>query len=139
MLEQLLDNNTKTLKIIFKHFPLRMHKQAKIAAYASIAADNQGMFWIYHDELFSNSKKLDNPDLFMELAKQIDIDITLFSKDMKSQETKNKVQKDLNDGVKAGVTGVPAIFINGRRLKKHSVAAAKKMIDEEVRKLDIGR
>ncbi len=113
-----------------------MHKQAKSAAYAAIAADNQDKFWIYYNELFSNSKRLDDPGLFMEIAKQFDFDIDRFSKDMKSQETKTKVQKDLSDGIKAGVTGIPAVFINGRRLKKHSVAAAQKMIDEEVRKLN---
>ena len=136
MFEQLLDNNNKTVKIIFKHFPLRMHKQAKPAAYASIAADNQDKFWIYHNELFANSKQLDNPDLLIEIAEQIDMDIARFSKDMKSQETKNKVQKDLRDGIKAGVTGIPAVFINGRRLITHSVAAAQKMIDDEVKKLN---
>lgn len=135
MIEQLLDNNMKTIKVIFKHFPLRMHKQAIPAAYAAIAADNQGKFWIYHNELFSNSNRLDDPDLFMKIAKQFDFDIDRFSKDMKDQETKNKVQKDRRDGIQAGVTGVPAIFINGRRLKKNSVAAAQKIIDDELKKL----
>ena len=135
MIEQLLDNNMKTIKVIFKHFPLRMHKQAKSAAYAAIAADNQGKFWIYHNELFSNSNRLDDPDLLMKIAKQFDFNIDRFSKDIKDQETKNKVQKDRRDGIQAGVTGVPAIFINGRRLKKHSVAAAQKIIDDELKKL----
>ncbi len=139
MIEQLLDNNMKTIKIIFKHFPLRKHKQAKPAAYASIAADNQNKFWIYHNELFSNSKRLDDPDLFTEIAKQFDFDIDQFLKDMESQETKNKVQKDYNDGIKAGVKGVPAIFINGRRLKTPSVAAAQKIIDDELKKFGSGK
>jgi predicted DsbA family dithiol-disulfide isomerase len=134
MIEQLLDNNMETIKVIYKHFPLRKHKQAKPAAYAAIAADNQGMFQMYYNELFSNSKRLDDPDLFMEIAKQFEFDIDRFSKDMKDQETKNKVQKDLKDGIKAGVTGIPAVFINGRRLKKHSVAAAQKIIDDELKK-----
>jgi predicted DsbA family dithiol-disulfide isomerase len=134
MIEQLLDNNMETIKVIYKHFPLRMHKQAKPAAYAAIAADNQGMFQMYYNELFSNSKRLDDPDLFMEIAKQFEFDIDRFLKDMKDQETKNKVQKDLKDGIKAGVTGIPAVFINGRRLKKHSVAAAQKIIDDELKK-----
>lgn len=137
MLEQLLENNKETIKIVFKHFPLSMHKQAKLAAYAAIAAEKQNnfYFWMYHNELFLNSGKLNEPDIFMEIAKTINLDIDRFSKDMASQETKNKVLKDLRDGTQAGVTGIPAIFINGRRLKKRSVADAQKLIDAELKKL----
>jgi protein-disulfide isomerase len=43
------------LRVIFRHYPMRKHKHALIAAYASEAAGLQGRFWEMHDLLFQNS------------------------------------------------------------------------------------
>ena len=139
LLEQVLGNNLETVKVVFKHFPLNMHKQAKPASYAAIAAEKQGKFWEYHDELFLNIQKLNDPNTLMEIAKKIGLDITQFSKDMMSPETKNKVEQDIRDGAQAGVTGTPAIFINGRILKKRSADDAQIIIDDELKKLTSGK
>ena len=116
-----------------------MHKQAKPAAYAAIAADNQGKFWEYHDELFLNIKNLNNPNTLMEIATKMGLDITKFSKDMGDPQTKNKVEMDMRDGAQAGVTGTPTIFINGRKLQQRSAADAQKIIDDELKKLRSGK
>lgn len=111
--------------------PLRMHKNAKPAAMASVAAQKQGKFWEYHDELFLNSRSL-TPATFTKLADQIGLDMTMFNKDMNSPDSRKKVEQDMKDANKAGVTGTPAIFINGRKLKKRNAASAQKIIDEEL-------
>lgn len=139
LLEQVLENNMETVKVVFKHFPLNMHKQAKPAAYAAIAAEKQGKFWEYHDELFLNIKKLNAPNTLMEIAKKIGLNVAQFSKDMMSPQTKTKVEQDIRDGAQAGVTGTPAIFINGRILKKRGAADAQKIIDDELKKLNSGK
>ncbi|UCE56957.1 MAG: hypothetical protein JSV31_01505, partial [Desulfobacterales bacterium] len=48
----MLEKNPTSVKIVFKNFPLRNHKYAATAAVAAIAADRQGKFWEFHDELF---------------------------------------------------------------------------------------
>jgi hypothetical protein len=50
-LDKVMAAYPKQVKVVFKHFPLSMHKFAKQAAVASIAARNQGKFWPYHDQL----------------------------------------------------------------------------------------
>ncbi|HAA57099.1 MAG TPA: thioredoxin, partial [Myxococcales bacterium] len=42
------------VRVVFKHLPLPFHKQAHLAAQASMAAHAQGKFWPYHDKLFAN-------------------------------------------------------------------------------------
>jgi protein-disulfide isomerase len=44
------------------------------------------------------------------------------------------VQRDLKDGVEAGVRGTPSIFINGRTLEQRSLAGFKQIIDDELAK-----
>jgi protein-disulfide isomerase len=35
-----------------------------------------------------------------------------------------------------GITGTPAIFINGRKLKQRTLSGFQKLIDEELKKLN---
>ena len=44
------------------------------------------------------------------------------------------VQRDLKDGVEAGVRGTPSIFVNGRLLQQRSLPGFKQIIDEELAK-----
>ncbi len=110
-----------------------MHKQAKPAALAAIAAQNQGKFWQYHDELFLNMKAL-TPKKFMEIATNLGLDMEQFNKDILDQKSMQKLTKELRDGKMAGVKGTPAIFINGRRVKDRSAGGFQKMIDQELAK-----
>jgi protein-disulfide isomerase len=57
-----------------------------------------------------------------------------FQQDQKSPALAAMVQRDLQDGIKAGVRGTPAIFINGRLLQQRSLAGFKQIIDAELAK-----
>lgn len=139
LIDQVIENNLDTVKVVFKNFPLSIHKQAKPAAYAAMAADRQGKFWEYHDELFVNIKKLNDTNTLMEIATQMGLDIAQFTKDMVDPRIKNQVEQDMRDGAQVGVTGTPTIFINGRKLKQRSAAEAQKIIDDELKKIRSGK
>lgn len=130
----MLDENLETVKIVFKHFPLDFHKIAKPAALASIAAQKQGKFWEFHDLLFENSISL-SPEKIIAIAQQLKLDISSFSGIMRSPATMQKLAQDIQDGRDAGVTGTPAIFVNGRRLKTRDFPTIQKLIAEETAKL----
>ena len=51
------------VRFVFRQFPLSFHKNAHLAAEASLAANAQGKFWEYHDKLFADQAKLERPDL----------------------------------------------------------------------------
>ena len=110
--------------------PLRNHKMAEPSARAALAANEQGKFWEYHDKLFAQ-KKLTQSSL-TQIAKDLNLDISKFEKDMKSPEIRGKLQKDLVDAQKAGVSGTPTIYINGRVPKQRSLEGFQMMIDEEL-------
>ena len=131
LFEQVLDTYPESVKVVFKHYPLSFHKKALPAALASLAAAEQGKFWEYHDELFFNQSSLSNQK-YREIARDIGLDQEKFNKDFLRPSLRKKVEQDLADGKKAGVTGTPTIFINGRRVKKRNFAAFKEMIDQEL-------
>lgn len=111
--------------------PLGFHKFADPSARAALAAFKQGKFWEFHDELF-DAEKLSN-ELINNIAVKLKLDIAQFNKDMNSPEIKQMISKDLLDARKAGVTGTPTIFVNGKKLKNRSPEGFQAMIDQELK------
>ena len=134
LIEQVLDKYPDNVKIVFKHFPLPFHQQSMPAALASMAAEKQGRFWEYHDALFKNQDKL-SESTYMEIAKNLGLDLKQFSLDMMRPSIRNKIEEDIKDGKKAGISGTPSIFVDGRLVKKRDLGTISKLIDSELGKL----
>jgi protein-disulfide isomerase len=134
LFEQVLDKYPDNVKIVFKHYPLAFHNQALPAALASMAAGEQGKFWEYHDELFLHQNSLSS-DKYIEIALNMGLDLKMFSLDMMRPSIRKKVEQDISDAKKAGVTGTPTLFVNGRKVKKRAFDAMSKLIDAELAKL----
>ena len=134
LFEQVLDKYPDNVKIVFKHYPLAFHKQALPAALASMAAGEQGKFWEYHDELFLHQNSLSS-DKYLEIAQNLGLDLKMFSLDMMRPSVRKKIDQDISDAKKAGVTGTPTLFVNGRKVKKRDFDAMSKLIDAELAKL----
>jgi protein-disulfide isomerase len=104
------------VQIIFKHYPLPLHKQAPAAGKAAMAAGEQGKFWEMYKLLFDNQSKLKQPGIFDELAKELGLNMAKFKKDMQNPEYQKQIDADMKQGQAVGVRGTPAFFINGTRI-----------------------
>ena len=100
------------IRLVYRDYPLSFHQNANVAAQASECADEQGKFWEMHGAMFANQSKLAATDL-VETAGTIGVDKDKFKACLDSGKYKDEVQKDFEDGQKAGVTGTPTFFING--------------------------
>jgi len=136
LLAQVLKTYPGKVKTVFKNFPLRSHKFAQKAAVAAFAADKQGKFWEYHDLLFENFKKLSDQKL-QTIAAELGLDLEAFNKDLKNPKLQAKVRGDIREGVRVGVRGTPAIFINGRTLKNRTLKGFQILIDKELKKTGV--
>ena len=119
------------MKLVFKNFPLRNHKFAWPAAIAALAANKQGKFWELHDQLYENYNRL-NDQKIREIAQQVGLDMEKFDKDMKDPKLKAIVERDFQEGARAGVRGIPTIFVNGRQLKNRSFQGFQAAIEKEL-------
>jgi protein-disulfide isomerase len=126
-----LEKNPKTVKIVFKNFPIRSHKFAVQAAVAALAADRQGKFWEFHDELFNNYDRL-NEEKVQEIVVKFKLDKVQFEKDRKDPLLPEQIKRDYNEGIRVGVRSVPSIFVNGRKLKERSLEGFQALIDKEL-------
>jgi predicted DsbA family dithiol-disulfide isomerase len=131
--EEVLKQYEGKVRFVYRHFPLdRIHPQARGASEAAACADQQGKFWEYHAGLFADNAQLDRPGLDA-LAGKTGLDTAAFKACMDDGKTKELVQKDLEAGTAAGVSGTPAFFINGIPLRGALPAAEfQRVIDEEL-------
>jgi protein-disulfide isomerase len=125
--------NPKKVKLIFKNFPLASHPYARSAALAALAANEQGKFWEYHDKLFASQAAL-NDSKFQEFAAQLGLDMEKFKRDMASPTLQKIIDRDINEGRRFGVRGVPSVYVNGRLLEERSPRGLQVMIDGELKK-----
>ena len=132
-LKQITKEFSEQIRFVYRHFPLKQHKNAELAGRAAEAAGKQNKFWEMHDLLFENqnswatSSKAEN--IFISLAQQLDLDIEKFQQDLGSEEIKNKVGNDLKNGLKVGVNATPTFFLNGKMLDPMSPQKLKEGID----------
>jgi protein-disulfide isomerase len=130
--KELLAKYGDKVSLSYRDFPLTaIHSQAMIAAVASRCALEQGKFWEYHDQLFTASK-LEKDDL-IEYARNLKLDDKQFGSCLTSEKYKADIDKDLQEGRKAGVNGTPGFFINGVALSgAQPKDAFTRVIDEEL-------
>jgi protein-disulfide isomerase len=132
VLEQVLEKNPESVKLVFKDFPLSSHKFSRQAAIAAVAAGRQGKFWEFHDLLFKDYNRL-NEQKFIEIAQKLDLDMKRFDQDRKAPGIVALINRDLAEGNRMGVRGTPTVFINGRLLRNRNLAGFQDMIEEMLR------
>jgi protein-disulfide isomerase len=102
------------IQIVFKHFPLSFHQQARPASEASMCVNEQSpdKFWKFHDITFKNQQQLDAASL-EKYAKEAGANVDQFKKCVEEKKYAKAVQDDLEYGEKLGVRSTPTFFING--------------------------
>jgi protein-disulfide isomerase len=104
------------VRLIFKHLPLNIHKNALVAAKGGIAAEKQGKFKEYKRILFNNQRKI-NRNFLLSTARSLGMNVPKFTRDMDSPETEKIIRADMAEARKFGITGTPGFVINGVALK----------------------
>jgi protein-disulfide isomerase len=122
------------VRFVYRNFPLtQIHPQAEQSALAAECANEQGKFWDYHDELFSNQQDLSR-DALIKYAQNAKVsNISQFTTCFDSKKYQDQVNKDLNDGLGYYVNGTPTFFINGKILVgAQPYEVFEKAIDQEL-------
>jgi len=113
VLKQVEQNFGEQIQLIYRQYPLpSLHPNAQKAAEASLCAQEQGKFWELHDLMFQEQDKLTVREL-KEKAGRLGMDQKEFDSCLDTGRYVERVQEDQKEGVRAGVTGTPALFLNG--------------------------
>lgn len=133
--------DTGKARLVYRDFPLSFHPGAMPAAEGTECAREQGKFWEMHDVIFDEQEKQGSgtiqftTDDVKKWAGKISLNTAKFNQCLDSGKYKQEVEKDIADGSAAGVSGTPAVFVNGRLVVgAQPFAAFKVVIDEELKK-----
>jgi protein-disulfide isomerase len=103
------------VRVAFRHFPVRSsHPRAEAAARAAEAAALQDAFWEFHDALFADRGRLEDPHLWAR-AERLGLDVVRFDADRRSEAVAARVREDFRGGIRAGVVTTPTVFVDGER------------------------
>jgi protein-disulfide isomerase len=106
------------IRVAFRHFALKAkHPRAVPVAHAVEAAALQDAFWAFHDALFADPGRLDDPHLWAR-AEALGLDVERFDADRRSEPVAARVRRDVEDAMRAGVVTTPTVFLpDGRRVE----------------------
>jgi predicted DsbA family dithiol-disulfide isomerase len=134
-LKQVEKNYPQQVRIVYRQFPLtNIHPHAQKAAEASLCANDQQKFWEFHDSMFSNQSELSVADL-KQRAVDLKLNAQTFNQCLDSGKHAAAIQADIQEGARNGVTGTPALFINGRLLSGNQpYAEIRNVIEDELQR-----
>jgi protein-disulfide isomerase len=110
--QQIAEEFPGDVRVEFWQHPLAMHANAENAAVASLAAQRQGRFWEYHDEVFRNQSAID-PDSLARYAEQLGLDGAKFKSDYAAPELRERVRSEAAAAERFGAKSAPAFMVNG--------------------------
>ena len=123
--------------MVWKNLPLSFHQNARPAALAAMAANEQGKFWEFHDKLFANQKDL-SKDAYVRYAQELGLDMKRFQDAFTAEKFKGHVDADSAEAAALGVTGTPAFFVNGKFLSgAKPFEEFAKVINAELQRLNL--
>ncbi len=125
------------VRIVYRQYPIpNLHPYALKAAEASLCAHEQDKFWELHDLMFQDQKGLDVASLKSK-ARRLGLNQSRFDSCLDSGRYAEQVQQDMREGSRSGVSGTPAVFINGVQLEGGAVAfdVVARAIDRELARL----
>jgi protein-disulfide isomerase len=111
--QNILRQHGDKVRIIFKHFPLSMHKRSRMAHAALMAAGRQGYFWEYRFGICGYYDDLSDNNL-EKLAESLNMNMERFKADMAiGPDDIERLDRDIALGRSIGVEGTPRFFVNG--------------------------
>jgi protein-disulfide isomerase len=117
------------VRVVFKEFPI-LGPDSQIAALGGLAANRQGKYGAYHAAAMGHRGPF-SEDVVLDIAKQLDLDVTRFQADMKDQALADEIKKNQALAEKLSIDGTPA-FIIGREKVPGAIGFddMKKLVDE---------
>ncbi len=100
-------------RVVFRHFPVASrHARSPALHAAAEAAGRQGAFFEMVDSLYADRSHTDDPHLW-ERVEALGLDLDRFQADRRAETVAERVRRDFESGIRAGVTGTPALFSDG--------------------------
>jgi protein-disulfide isomerase len=137
IIKEVLEQFQGKVNFVFRHFPLtRVHQKAHKAAEAAIAAGQEGKFWEMHERILAHPRELGIISLKAH-ARAVGVENKRFLDQLMNGDFGWHVQDDLREGIALGVSDVPTLMINRKRIEQpYTANKIKKVIRELLKEVE---
>lgn len=102
--------NGMRVRRVFRHLALNArHPRAVATGRAAEAAALQGAFWPFHDALYADQARLEDPHLWA-LVTQLGLDVDRFEADRRSPAVAERVDAQTKAAVRHGAMRTPTVL-----------------------------
>lgn len=120
-IKEVLKAYPNDVRIVFKHLPLDFHPKAMPAAkyFEAVARQSAEKAYKLHDLIFENQADLRSKgEAFLkDAAKKAGADMKKLDKDLADATLMERINADIAEAQKYGISGTPGFLINGVSLK----------------------
>lgn len=137
VVQQILKAYPGKVRFLFKNLPLPMHPLAMPASkrFEAIALQDADKAYKFHDEVFSNQAKLNSGgEKWMDsVAAKVGADVAKMKKDMESEKVKARIDSDMAEAEKYGISGTPGFVVAGVSVRgAYPFETFKEIIDKKL-------
>ncbi|MEW6336664.1 MAG: DsbA family protein [Acidobacteriota bacterium] len=132
VVKQLRGEYGDKVRFVFKQLPLPMHGQARLAAEASLCANDQGKYWELREWMYANQSKI-STDGLKAAAAELKLNPGRFATCLDGTTHEKRIDEDMAQANGLGATGTPTFFVNGRMLEgAQRIETFREVIDQEL-------
>lgn len=130
--QSLIDAYPGQIRFVYRNLPLTsIHPNAMPAAVASLCANEQNMYWDYHDKLFNGNVL--SRDIYMQYATDLNLNAEEFTACLDSGKFDDFISQDMDFAFNLGVQSTPTFFINGLAIVgAQPLSSFQNLIDKEL-------
>jgi protein-disulfide isomerase/uncharacterized membrane protein len=143
-LESIKEKYNQNINIVYKNFPLsttcnselssNMQPHSCDAALAAMAADNQGKYWEYHNQLFQTDLQATDSTL-KSIATILEMNLEAWEADRQSESSKLRLAEDINLANSMNISATPSVFLNGHKVNRFDEASLTYLLHQELNRL----
>ena len=112
---QLLHRYSAHVIYTFRPYFLPTDKRAQQAAQASMCAEDQNLFWEYHNVLLNNTYNLAQSQL-ITYAQDLQLDVAAFTHCLTTNKHLDELITQRDEATDYGITRTPVVFVNNQKL-----------------------
>ncbi|MEH6814509.1 MAG: thioredoxin domain-containing protein [Motiliproteus sp.] len=116
VLKEILPEYLDRVRYVYMDFPINRSGISRKVSTGAACADQQQQFWAYHDLAFERQSDL-SAESPLQLAEELKLDMEQFNRCYSADATATKIKQSEQQAIKAGVTGTPSFFLNGKKLR----------------------
>jgi protein-disulfide isomerase len=131
--QALLDAYPGQIRFVYRNLPLppTMHPDAMSAAVASLCANDQNVYWDYHEKLFSSETL--GEETYIQYATDLGLNVEEFTACLSSGKHDDFIEKDMEFSSNLGVQSTPTFFVNGLAIVgAQPLSSFTQLIDKEL-------